>query len=203
MCWRPVQAWPIRMSDRRQAARSRCSRRRCRNCRRWTASMPASKMAHGCRCGASSDLTEDQRERLRATPNADIVINLVRPTPAGDLPMRRIFQDRQGNEIDEIDLWNYGYDARKRSWYWQTMRSDRPYVSAPYLSFSIGAPVITVSAPLAGKSARRARRRSQARHLQRFRPGPAAGTAWHGHDLRPGGLAHRPSRFCSISLRAR
>jgi adenylate cyclase len=99
----------------------------------------------------TSDLTDDQRERLRATPNADIVINLVRPTPAGDLPMRRIFLDREGNEIGEIDLWNFGYDARKRPWYWQTMRSDRPYVSAPYLSFSIGAPVITVSAPLRGK----------------------------------------------------
>ncbi len=98
-----------------------------------------------------SDLSGDQRERLRAPANADIAISLVRPTPAGDLPMRRLFQDRQGNEIGEIDLWNYGYDARKRSWYWQTMRSDRPYVSAPYLSFSIGAPVITVSAPLRGK----------------------------------------------------
>ena len=98
-----------------------------------------------------SDLGEDQRERLRAPANADIAISLVRPTPAGDLPMRRLFQDRQGNEVGEIDLWKYGYDARKRSWYWQTMRSDRPYVSAPYLSFSIGAPVITVSAPLRGK----------------------------------------------------
>jgi adenylate cyclase len=98
-----------------------------------------------------NDLNEDQRERLRATPNADIAINLVRPTPAGKLPMRRIFQDRQGNEVGEIDLWNYGYDARKRSWYWQTMNSDRPHVTAPYLSFSIGAPVITVSAPLRGK----------------------------------------------------
>jgi adenylate cyclase len=98
-----------------------------------------------------SGLTEDQRERLRANPNADFVVNLVRPTPAGDLPMRRIFQDREGNEVGEIDLWNYGYDARKRPWYWQTMRSDRPYISAPYLSFSIGAPVITVSAPLRGK----------------------------------------------------
>ena len=65
--------------------------------------------------------------------------------------MRRVFQDRQGNEVDEVDLWKYGYDARKRPWYWQTMRMDRPYVSAPYLSFSIGAPVITVSAPLRGK----------------------------------------------------
>ena len=40
----------------------------------------------------TSDLTDDQRERLRAPANADIVINLVRPTPAGDLPMRRIFR---------------------------------------------------------------------------------------------------------------
>jgi adenylate cyclase len=99
----------------------------------------------------TSDLTQEQRERLRAPANADLVINLVRPTADGHLPMRRIFQDRQGNEVDEIDLWTYGYDARKRPWYWSTMNTDRPYVSEPYLSFSIGAPVITVSAPLRGK----------------------------------------------------
>ena len=98
-----------------------------------------------------SDLSEEQRERLRAPMNADIAINLIRPTAEGDLPMRRLFQDKQGNDIDEIDMWNYGYDARKRSWYATTMQTDRPYVSAPYLSFSIGAPVITVSAPLRGK----------------------------------------------------
>ena len=98
-----------------------------------------------------SDLSEDQRDKLRAPANADFAINLVRPTPEGDLPMRRIFQDLQGNEIGEIDLWDYGYDARKRSWYWQTIRSDRPYVSAPYLAFSIGSPVITVSSQLQGK----------------------------------------------------
>jgi adenylate cyclase len=99
----------------------------------------------------TSDLTDDQRERLRAPKNADIVINLVRPTAGGELPMRRVFQDRQGNEVDEIDIWKFGYDARKRPWYWTTMRTDRPHVSEPYLSFSIGAPVITVSAPLRGK----------------------------------------------------
>ena len=84
----------------------------------------------------TNDLSDDQRDRLRAPANTHAVINLVRPTPAGELPMRRIFQDRQGNEIGELDLWKYGYDARKRSWYWQTMRSDRPNVSAPYLSRS-------------------------------------------------------------------
>jgi adenylate cyclase len=99
----------------------------------------------------TSDLTEEQRERLRAPPNAEIAINLIRPTAGGDLPLRRIFQDKEGNEIGEIDIWKYGYDTRKRSWYWATMRADRPYVSEPYLSFSIGAPVITVSAPLRGK----------------------------------------------------
>jgi adenylate cyclase len=99
----------------------------------------------------TSDLTSDQRERLRAPSTADIAINLVRPTAGGDLPMRRIFQDRQGNEVGEIDLWKYGYDARKRPWYWTTMNTDGPYVSEPYLSFSIGAPVITVGAPLRGK----------------------------------------------------
>src|SRR5450631_610201 len=98
-----------------------------------------------------SDLTEEQRERLRAPANADIAISLIRPTAGGDLPLRRIFQDKQGNEIGEIDLWKFGYDARKRSWYWATMQEDRPYVSEPYLSYSIGAPVITVSAPLRGK----------------------------------------------------
>jgi adenylate cyclase len=99
----------------------------------------------------TSDLTDDQRERLRAPKNADIVINLIRPTAAGDLPMRRIFQDRHGNEVDEVDLWKYGYDARTRFWYWGTLKTDAPKVSDPYLSFSIGAPVITVSAPLRGK----------------------------------------------------
>jgi adenylate cyclase len=82
-----------------------------------------------------SDLTEEQRERLRAPANADIAINLIRPTAGDDLPIRRLFQDKQGNDLDEIDLWKYGYDARKRSWYWATMQADRPYVSEPYLSF--------------------------------------------------------------------
>jgi adenylate cyclase len=98
-----------------------------------------------------SELNDEQRGRLRATPGAKIAINLVRPTPSGELPMRRIFEDQQGNEVGQLDLWKYGYDARKRPWYRETMKADRSRVSSPYLSFSIGAPVITVSAPLRGK----------------------------------------------------
>ncbi|WP_172842507.1 cache domain-containing protein [Bradyrhizobium erythrophlei] len=99
----------------------------------------------------TSDLNEEQRERLRATPNADIAINLVRPGPGGELPMRRIFEDRQGNDVGQLDLWKYGYDARKRPWYSETMKAHRSVVSLPYLSSSIGAPVITIGAPLRGK----------------------------------------------------
>jgi adenylate cyclase len=97
------------------------------------------------------DLNDEQRERLRATPGATIAINLIRPAQSGELSMRRIFEDRQGNEVGQFDLWKYGYDARNRPWYRATMKADRPLVSPPYLAFSIGTPVITVSAPLRGK----------------------------------------------------
>jgi len=96
-------------------------------------------------------LNDEQRDKLRATPGAAIAINLVRPTPSDELPMRRIFEDQQGNEVGRLDLWRYGYDTRKRRWYRETMKADRPRVSPPSLAFSIGAPVITVSAPLRGK----------------------------------------------------
>jgi hypothetical protein len=48
------------------------------------------------------------------------------------------------------DLPDYGYDARKRVWYRDTMQTDRALVSSPYASFSIGTPMITLSAPLQG-----------------------------------------------------
>lgn len=100
-----------------------------------------------------SELNDAQRQRLRATMvGADMAINLVRPTESGELPMRRIFEDRQGGKVGQIDLWKYGYDPRARFWYRNTMAADRPLISAPYLAFTIGAPVITVSAPLRGKA---------------------------------------------------
>lgn len=99
------------------------------------------------------ELNDDQRARLRAVSAATIAINLICPTPGGDLPMRRIFEDRDDNEVGELDLWRYGYDPRKRTWYRDTMKADRSLISAPYIAFSIGTPVITVSAPLRGKVA--------------------------------------------------
>jgi adenylate cyclase len=98
-----------------------------------------------------NELNDEQLGKLRAPRGANFAINLIRPSPGNELPMRRIFEDEQGNEIGQLDLWKYGYDPRKRPWYRETMKADRSVVSSPYLAFSIGAPVITVSAPLRGK----------------------------------------------------
>jgi adenylate cyclase len=97
------------------------------------------------------DLNPTERQKLRAPPGAFYDVNLVRPTSDGALPMRRIFEDEHGNKLGQLDLSNYGYDARKRVWYRDTMQTDRALVSSPYASLSIGTPMITLSAPLRGQ----------------------------------------------------
>src|SRR5499427_461392 len=91
-----------------------------------------------------------ERQNLGAPPGAVYDINLVRPTSGGALPMRRIFEDEKGNKTDQFDLPNSGSDPRTRVWYRDTMQTDRTLVSSPYASFSIGTPMITLSAPLHG-----------------------------------------------------
>jgi adenylate cyclase len=99
----------------------------------------------------TSNLNDYQRTMFRAPTEAAFGISLIRPAPDGALPMRRIFEDRQGNELEQLDLWKYGYDPRDRLWYRDTMKADRSLISSPHISFSIASLVITVSAPLRGK----------------------------------------------------
>jgi len=98
----------------------------------------------------ADDLNATERQRLQVPEETASIVNLVLPTAGGDLPMRRFFYDVQGDKIGQIFLWNYGYDARTRGWYKDTGEADRPIISAPYLSFSLGTPMITLSAPLRG-----------------------------------------------------
>src|SRR4051812_20767919 len=98
-----------------------------------------------------ADLDPAQRRRLSAPEAAAININLIRPTENGELPLRRIFEGERGGKIEQFDLWNYGYDARKRSWYRDTLDAKRSLVSPPYASYSLGVPMITLSAPLHGR----------------------------------------------------
>ena len=146
------------------------------------------------------DLNDEQRERLRATPGATIAINLICPAQSDELSMRRIFEDRQGNEVGQLDLWKYGYDARNRPWYRATMKTDQPLVSPPYLAFSIGTPVITVSAPLRGKVAGvLAADSSSTPSANSSRRNDLGNTV--SFDFQFDGFAHSPSRFCAVRCR--
>jgi adenylate cyclase len=95
-------------------------------------------------------LNPTEQQKLGVPPGAVYNVNLVRPTSGGPLQTRRIFEDEDGKRIGEFDLQDYGYDARNRIWYRDTMQADRALVSSPYASFSIGTPMITLSAPLRG-----------------------------------------------------
>jgi adenylate cyclase len=97
-------------------------------------------------------LNPAERERIDAPAGAAFLVSLVRPTAAGALPLLRVFQDERGHNIVEQDIPQYGFDVRKRDWYRTTLQEDGATVSPPYRSFSLGSPVITLSAPLRGKA---------------------------------------------------
>ena len=96
-------------------------------------------------------LNEVERKRLKIPEGTAFVVSLVLPTDSGDLPLRRVFHNADGEKIGQLDLLSYGYDVRSRDWYRDTMRANRTMISAPYLSFSLGSPMITLSAPLHGR----------------------------------------------------
>jgi adenylate cyclase len=96
-------------------------------------------------------LSATELQALGGPPGAAYNVNLLRPPARGTLPMRRIFEDEDGGKVEQFDLPDYGYDPRERVWYRDTMQADRALVSSPYASFSIGTPMITLSAPLHGQ----------------------------------------------------
>ena len=96
-------------------------------------------------------LNATEKQRLGMSEGTTSVVNLVMPTAGGELPMRRFFYNSDGEKIGQLVVWNYGYDVRTRDWYRDTLQAHRPLVSAPYLSYSLGTPMITLSAPLRGR----------------------------------------------------
>lgn len=93
----------------------------------------------------------DQRARLHAPAGAVFGISLIRPSPSGELPTRRVFEDSDGNQIAQLDIWRRGYDPRQRGWYINASKTERLAISQPYLSFSLAVPMLTISAPLQGR----------------------------------------------------
>jgi len=50
----------------------------------------------------TTELNDEQRARLRWTPGTNIAINLVRPTPSGELPMRRFLKISRATKSDNL-----------------------------------------------------------------------------------------------------
>jgi adenylate cyclase len=96
------------------------------------------------------DLGPRQRDRVGGPPDAAFAITTTRWVDGRELPTRRVFQDKAGNRIGQIDIPPRGYDARQRGWYIGARKSGHLITSAPYLSFNLGVPMITFSAPING-----------------------------------------------------
>ena len=182
------------MNEARQAVPSRCSKPPCKNCRRWTASMPALRMAPGCRCGASATLPKSSANacgRLRMRTSRSI--SFAPPRRAicrygGYFRISKAMRSMKsiyGNmATTPVNVPGTGRRCR---------RTDHTFQSPIFLSVWRAGHHRQRAA--ARQGAGRDRCRSQARYVQRVRPGPAARTAWHGHDLRPGRITHRPPRI--------
>jgi adenylate cyclase len=96
-------------------------------------------------------LKGEQRDRVRAPPDAAFGITVTRWARGEELPTTRTFLDKAGNRIGRIEIPPRGYDARQRGWYLDARKAGQLVTSAPYLSFNLGVPMITFSAPVQGE----------------------------------------------------
>jgi adenylate cyclase len=97
-------------------------------------------------------LKGSQRDRVGGPPEAAFAITTTRWLDGRELPTRRVFQDKAGNQIGQLEIPPRGYDARQRSWYVDARKVDQLVTSAPYLSFNLNVPMITFSAPVNGSA---------------------------------------------------
>ncbi|KYH01801.1 adenylate/guanylate cyclase domain-containing protein [Bradyrhizobium sp. DOA1] len=97
-------------------------------------------------------LRGSQRDRVGGPPEATFAITTTRWLDGRELPTRRVFHDKAGNQIGQLEIPPRGYDARQRSWYVDARKIDQLVTSAPYLSFNLNVPMITFSAPVNGSA---------------------------------------------------
>jgi adenylate cyclase len=93
-----------------------------------------------------------QRERVGGPPEAAYATTITRWAGGVELPTTRVYLDKGGNRIGQVDFPPRGYDARARSWYIDARKAGHLITSAPYLSFNLGVPMLTFSAPFDGKA---------------------------------------------------
>jgi adenylate cyclase len=91
-------------------------------------------------------MSDEQRKRAEAPANAVFATTLVRP----DEPTRRVFEDKEGNKVQQAGNFKSSYDARQRDWYLTAQEAGKLVILPPYISFSLGIPMLTLCAPLEG-----------------------------------------------------
>ncbi|MBR0907185.1 adenylate/guanylate cyclase domain-containing protein [Bradyrhizobium liaoningense] len=93
-----------------------------------------------------------QRDRVGGPPEAAYGVTTTQWLDGEELPTRRVFQDKAGNRLGQMDIPPRGYDARQRNWYLDARKAGHLVTSAPYLSFNLGVPMITFSVPVDGQA---------------------------------------------------
>lgn len=93
-----------------------------------------------------------QRERVGGPADAVYATTITQWAGGEELPTTRVFLDKDGNRIGQIEIPPRGYDARERNWYMNARKAGHLITSAPYLSFNLGVPMLTFSVPFDGKA---------------------------------------------------
>jgi len=105
---------------------------------------------HGLQVERLDGLTGSQRDRVGGPPEAALAITTTRWRDGQELPTYRVFEDKAGKRIGQIQIPPRGYDPRQRDWYVDARNAGQLVTTAPYLSFNLNVPMITFSTPVNG-----------------------------------------------------
>ncbi|WP_234683635.1 adenylate/guanylate cyclase domain-containing protein [Bradyrhizobium monzae] len=97
-------------------------------------------------------LSGAQRDRVGGPSDAVYATTTTQWANGQELPTTRVFENKTGDRIAQIEIPQRGYDARERNWYMDARAAGKLITSAPYLSFNLGVPMITFSVPFDGKA---------------------------------------------------
>lgn len=93
-------------------------------------------------------LDSDQLKRAQAPDTANIAITMIDPSLAETNQTQRMFQENDGKQTMLRNSFKRGYDPRERDWYVSAQKTQALVISPPYVSYGLGVPMLTVSAPL-------------------------------------------------------
>jgi adenylate cyclase len=97
-------------------------------------------------------LDEEQFKRAQAPGAAEFATTMTDPSLAENNQTQRLFEDKEGNQTIRRSSFKRGYDPRQRDWYLSAQATQALVISSPYVSYGLGVPMLTLSAPLQGRA---------------------------------------------------